>query len=143
MTRITRFNPRLIRSCENHALRRAAATFDALAFFGARISWNVANGSLGFIFHLFFTFARTTPMRPDEAPFSVEDFTQLRVILLVIRMFLAKLKRALVKGLLNRVQHLRHSPFKSVLRRRRLLAVIAACEHDLVLVQIFWTNFNT
>jgi hypothetical protein len=91
MARITRFNPRLIRSGEDDALRRAVATFDALAFFGAGIAWNVPNGRFRFVLNALFTFARTTPMRPDEAALSVEDFIKLRIIIHAIRVFLAKL----------------------------------------------------
>src|SRR5690349_12530350 len=93
---------RLICSGEDHAAFGSRAALDALAFFRRRISRDVANRRLGLVLDLLLTLARTTPVRPQEATFAVEDLVELRVIIHPITVLLAELTGPLEHRALNR-----------------------------------------
>src|SRR5262245_30697522 len=63
----------LIGSSENDAAFRGITTFDAFAGFSGRVARDVANGGLRFVLHSFFALVGPAPMRPDEAPFAVQN----------------------------------------------------------------------
>src|SRR5262245_20733124 len=132
----------LIRPGENHAARGVLAALDAFAFFRRRVLRDVADGSFGFFLHALLALARSAPMRPQKAALAIKNFQKLGIVIDAITVLLGKLVRAGVHRLLNRVQHLADCISESILRCRRFLAIIAASERDLALLQVLGPYFD-
>src|SRR5437870_9101026 len=132
----------LIRSCENHAAPGRGPAFDALSIFSFRTRGNIANSSFGFVFDALFAFTRTAPVRPQESAFAIQHLVELRVIVNPMAVLLAKLARAFEHRSLDGFEHLTDGLFQAILRRGRLLPVIAAREHDLIFLQILRSDFD-
>src|SRR5262249_28591594 len=133
----------LVRSGKYHATLGAGSAFDALAIFGRCISWNVTNRGFGLILDLLFALARSAPVCPQKAAFAVQDSIEFRVVIDAIAMLLAEFPGALEHRTLNRIEHLPDGIGQAVLRRRRLLAIVATGKHDLVLLEVLRADFDT
>src|SRR6266571_3021961 len=133
----------LIRSGENHAAPGRGPAFDTLSIFSFRTRGNIANRSFGFVFDALFAFTRTAPVRPQESAFPIQHLVELRVIVNPMAVLLAKLARAFVHRTLDGFKHPANGLFQAILRRWRLLPVIAAREHDLIFLQILRPDFDS
>ena|SRR5437773_710535 len=86
----------LICPCKDHPALGAGAALDALAFFRRGITWNIANGCLGFVFDLLLAFSGAAPVGPDETA-AIQEFAELGVIIDVISVLIAEFKSTVIQ----------------------------------------------